>query len=72
MNKQQLRGAANQASGSIKREVGKLTGDRSLTAKGQARDLKGKVQKSVGDARELARSDRELRQERQSTRSRKI
>lgn len=72
MNKQQLRGAANQATGSVKREVGKLTGDRSLTAKGHARDLKGKVQKDLGDSREVARNDRELRQERQSTRSRKI
>ena len=72
MNRQQVRGAANQATGAVKREVGKLTGDRSLTAKGHARDIKGKLQKNVGDARELARGDRELRQERQTARSRKI
>ena len=30
MNKQQIKGAANRATGEIKQQVGKLTGDRSL------------------------------------------
>ncbi len=68
MNKQQVRGATNQVTGSIKREVGKLTGDRSTAAAGSARNVKGKVQKDVGDVREAVRGDRDLQQERQGTR----
>ena len=70
MNKHQVKGAANQVTGSIKREVGKLTGDRSTAASGHARDIKGRLQKELGDAKEMSRADRELRQERQSSRSR--
>lgn len=59
MNKQQAKGMKNQMTGEVKQQVGKLTGDRSSQAKGQAREIKGKVQKDVGDAREVARKDRE-------------
>jgi uncharacterized protein YjbJ (UPF0337 family) len=57
MNKQQVKGAANQATGAVKKEVGKLTGDRSTQARGQAREIKGKVQQGVGDSKESLRSD---------------
>lgn len=60
MNKQQIKGATNRATGEIKQQVGKLTGDRSLQARGQAREIKGKVQQGVGDAREEVRQEREL------------
>ncbi len=59
MNKQQIKGVTNQVTGEIKKEVGKLTGDRSTQAAGQAREIKGKVQQGVGDAKESLRSDRE-------------
>jgi uncharacterized protein YjbJ (UPF0337 family) len=72
MNKQQVRGATNQVTGSVKREVGKLTGDRSAAASGAARNVKGKLQKDVGDAKEAVRGDRELQQERQGTRRKSV
>lgn len=52
MNKQQIKGATNEATGEIKEQVGRMTGDRSMEARGHAREMKGKVQKGVGDARE--------------------
>lgn len=60
MNKHQVKGMGNQATGEIKEQVGKMTGDRTLQAKGQARELKGKLQKGLGDAKESLRDDRDL------------
>lgn len=63
MNKHQVKGMANQATGEVKQQVGKLTGDRSTEARGHARELKGKLQKDLGDAKERVRNDdEELRQ----------
>jgi uncharacterized protein YjbJ (UPF0337 family) len=52
MNKQQIKGAANEATGKVKKEVGKAMDDRTLQAKGAARELKGKAQQGVGNAKE--------------------
>lgn len=60
MNKQQVKGVANQATGEIKEQIGKMTGDRSTEARGHARELKGKLQKSVGDARDALSGDRDV------------
>lgn len=61
MNKQQAKGMANRATGEVKQQVGKLTGDTSLQARGHAREAKGKLQKDVGDTREvIRRGDRDL------------
>lgn len=69
MNKHQAKGIGNQAAGEVKQQVGKLTGDTSLTARGHAREAKGKLQKELGDAKEVVRNDsRKL--ERRSTRGR--
>lgn len=57
MNKHQVKGMANQATGEIKEQVGKLTGDTSLKARGHARETKGKLQKELGDAKEVVRQD---------------
>jgi len=63
MNKHQVKGMSNQATGEIKKQVGKLTGDRSTEARGHAREMKGKLQKDLGDAKERVRNDdEELRQ----------
>lgn len=63
MNKHQLKGMSNQATGEIKQQVGKLTGDRTTEARGHAREMKGKLQKDLGDAKERVRNDdEELRQ----------
>jgi uncharacterized protein YjbJ (UPF0337 family) len=59
MNKHQVKGMTNQATGEIKQQVGKLTGDRSTEARGHAREMKGKLQKDLGDAKERVRTDDE-------------
>ena len=58
MNKHQVKGATNEVTGSIKKEVGKMTGDRTLQAKGQAREAKGKLQQGLGDAKEIVRHEK--------------
>jgi uncharacterized protein YjbJ (UPF0337 family) len=63
MNKDHVKGKTNEVTGEIKQQVGKLTGDRSLEAKGHARELKGKVQQGVGDAKDELRDDRALDRE---------
>ena len=70
MNKHQVKGATNQVTGEIKQQAGKLTGDRTLQAKGQAREMKGKLQQGVGDAKEsMDRSlDRDLDRDTTTTR----
>jgi uncharacterized protein YjbJ (UPF0337 family) len=52
MNKQRVKGVTNQATGAVKKGVGKLTGDSALKARGQARDLKGKAQEKTGKAKD--------------------
>ena len=58
MNKHQVKGATNRVTGEVKQQVGKLTGDGSLQARGQAREAKGKLQQGLGDAKEALRTDR--------------
>ena len=61
MNKHQIKGVTNQVTGEVKQQVGKLTGDRSEQARGHAREIKGRLQKDMGDAKEVVRNDqREL------------
>ena len=63
MNKHQVKGMANRATGEVKQQVGKLTGDRSLQGRGHAREAKGVIQQELGDAKEVVRHDsRELDQ----------
>jgi uncharacterized protein YjbJ (UPF0337 family) len=69
MNKQQVKGMTNRATGEVKQQVGRLTGDSSTVARGQAREAKGKLQQGLGDAKETVRhekresEDRELERE---------
>ena len=61
MNKQQVKGLANQATGEVKQKVGRALGDRSLEARGHAREMKGHAQEKLGNTREVLESDqREL------------
>jgi uncharacterized protein YjbJ (UPF0337 family) len=57
MNKQQIKGMTNRATGQVKQEVGRLTGDSSTVARGQAREIKGNVQQGIGDAKEAVQKD---------------
>jgi uncharacterized protein YjbJ (UPF0337 family) len=50
-DKDQFKGAAKEAGGSIKEGLGKVTGNERLEAEGKADKLEGKAQKSVGDVK---------------------
>jgi len=52
MNKDQVKGVAEQGKGKVKEAAGNLTGNKSLERKGEAEQAKGKVQKNYGDAKE--------------------
>jgi uncharacterized protein YjbJ (UPF0337 family) len=52
MDKDRVKGAANQAKGKIKEVAGKATGDAKLRTEGVADQVKGKVQNAVGGAKD--------------------
>jgi uncharacterized protein YjbJ (UPF0337 family) len=55
MHKDQVKGAAKDAAGSIKEGVGKATGNDRMAAEGAAKRVEGKVQKGVGSVKDAAR-----------------
>ena len=55
MDKDRIDGAAKQVKGSIKEAVGKVTGYKKTQAEGVAEKAAGKVQNSVGGAKDAAR-----------------
>ena len=68
MNKDQVKGAVNDAAGRAKRQVGEWTGDGNKQVEGAAQQIKGKAQKFVGNVKDAAREgsahvDREREQE---------
>ena len=50
-NKDEMEGKYNQAKGSVKEGLGRLTGDDDMRAEGQADKLKGDVQEGWGGAK---------------------
>lgn len=62
MDKQHVKGAADQVSGKLKEQVGKLTGDTSREIGGKAQNIKGKIEEKVGDLKDDAR-DAERRED---------
>jgi uncharacterized protein YjbJ (UPF0337 family) len=56
MDKDRIEGAAKQVKGSIKEAVGKVTGDRQTQAEGVAEKAAGKLQNSVGGAKDAVRA----------------
>jgi uncharacterized protein YjbJ (UPF0337 family) len=54
MNKDQVKGAVNDAAGRAKRQVGEWTGDTSTQVEGAAQQVKGKAQKAWGDVKDAA------------------
>ena len=55
MNKDRIKGKADQAKGAAKHGVGTVTGDAKLKAEGNADKLKGKVENAVGGAKDAVR-----------------
>ena len=68
MNKHQVKGMTNRATGEIKQQVGRLTGDSSTVARGKASETKGRLQQGLGDAKEAVRHERREREEREIAR----
>ena len=56
MHKDQIKGAAKDAAGSIKEAAGKATGNDRLAAEGAAERVEGKVEKGVGAMKDAART----------------
>ena len=56
MHKDQIKGAAKDAAGSIKEAAGKATGNDRLAAEGAAERVAGKVEKGVGALKDAART----------------
>ena len=54
MHKDEIKGAAKDAAGSIKEAAGKATGNDRLAAEGAAERVEGKVQKGVGNLKDSA------------------
>ena len=55
MHKDEIKGAAKDAAGSMKEGLGKATGNDKMAAEGAAERLEGKVQKGVGSVKDAAR-----------------
>ena len=56
MDKNRVKGSADQAMGAVKEAAGKLTGDAKLQAEGKAGKLKGKGENAVGGAKDAVRN----------------
>ena len=50
-----VKGTANEAMGKAKQKVGEATGSERLEGEGVIQEVKGKGQKAVGDAKDLAK-----------------
>ena len=55
MDKDRIRGSAEQAKVKVKEVVGKVTGDSKLESEGKADQFKGKVQNAVGGLKDTLR-----------------
>lgn len=58
MNRDQVKGRIKEAGGKLQQATGKATGSLKQEAKGFAKKIEGKVQKTVGDARDDAEKGR--------------
>ncbi len=55
MDKDRIKGSAQQAKGAVKEVVGKVTGDAKLEAEGKSEKIVGKVQSVVGGIKDTLR-----------------
>jgi uncharacterized protein YjbJ (UPF0337 family) len=58
MNKDQAKGHVKDMAGKARRKAGEMTGSEEQQAKGLANQAEGKVQKGVGDAKEIFKDDK--------------
>jgi uncharacterized protein YjbJ (UPF0337 family) len=50
-----IKGTANEAMGKAKQKIGEATGSERLEGEGAIQEVKGKGQKTVGDAKDMAK-----------------
>jgi uncharacterized protein YjbJ (UPF0337 family) len=55
MDKDRIKGEANDVAGRVKRQVGEWTGDKETQAEGAAQQVKGKVQNAWGKTKDAVR-----------------
>jgi uncharacterized protein YjbJ (UPF0337 family) len=55
VDKDRIEGSLKQASGALKEGFGKVTGDTKIEAEGAAEKAEGKVQNSIGGAKDAVR-----------------
>lgn len=55
MNKDQIKGVTKDIAGKIQEDVGKLVGSKEQQAKGLLKQVEGKSEKALGDAKEVIR-----------------
>jgi uncharacterized protein YjbJ (UPF0337 family) len=55
MDRDRIRGSAEQAKGKVKEVIGKATGDSKLQGEGKSDQLKGKVKNAVGGLKDTLR-----------------
>ncbi len=58
MNKDTVKGTIDDAAGRAKRQVGEWTGDTKTQAEGAAQQVKGKVEKAVGNVKDAVKDAR--------------
>ena len=55
MDKDRIKGSAEQAKGAVKEAVGKVVGDKKLEAEGKTDKMAGKVQNALGGLKDAVR-----------------
>ena len=55
MDKDRIKGSAHEVKGAVKEAVGKVIGDKKIQAEGAGEKAAGKVQNSVGGAKDAVR-----------------
>jgi uncharacterized protein YjbJ (UPF0337 family) len=55
MDKDRIKGSAQQAKGAVKETLGKITGDAKLQAEGQSDKAAGKIQNAAGGVKDILR-----------------
>jgi len=63
MDKDRIKGAADQAKGAMKDATGKVVGDKKLQAEGKLDKLKGKTESAVGGAKDALRDMEQKRRD---------
>ena len=57
MDKDRIKGSAEQAKGKVKEWASKITGDSKTEAEGKADQVKGKVQNTIGGIKDTVRGE---------------